>query len=60
MDRGPRIPVVSDFIEKEIKRFESIATNIPKQDTSNDALNELFRNTLIQVWGISDLPGNIG
>jgi uncharacterized protein len=58
MDRGPRIPVVSDFIEAEIKRFESIATNLPKQDTSNDALNELFRNTLTEVWGTSGLPGN--
>jgi predicted nucleotidyltransferase len=52
MDRGPRIPVISDFIDEEIKRFESIATNLPKQDTSNDALNELFRNTLREVWGV--------
>jgi uncharacterized protein len=58
MDRGPRIPVVSDFIEVEIERFEGIATNLPKQDISNDALNELFRNTLTEVWGTSGLPGN--
>jgi len=53
MDRGPRIPIISDFIEEEIKRFDNIAASIPKQDTSNQALNELFRNTLTEVWGAS-------
>lgn len=57
MDRGRRIAVISDFIEEEIKRFEGVATNVPKQDTSNDALNELFRNTLIEVWGTNGLRG---
>jgi uncharacterized protein len=58
MDRRPRIPAISDFIEEEIKRFEGIATNLPKQDTSNDSLNQLFRNTLTEVWRTSGLPGN--
>jgi len=59
MDRGPRISVISDFIEEEIKRFENIAASLPKQDTSSRALNELFRNTLTEVWGTNGLSGNI-
>jgi hypothetical protein len=58
MDRGPRIPIISDFIEEEIKRFENIAASLPKQDTSNRALNELFRKTLMEVWGTNGLSGN--
>jgi uncharacterized protein len=58
MDRGPRIPVISEFIEEEIKRFENGPENLPKQDTSNRALNELFRNTLTEVWGTNGLSGH--
>jgi len=50
MDRGPRIDVISDFIEKEIERFGSVSANLAKQETSTDALNILFRNTLEEVW----------
>ena len=58
MDRGPRIPVISDFIEEEIKRFENIAASVPKQDMSSRALNELFRTTLTEVWGTNGLSRN--
>jgi predicted nucleotidyltransferase len=52
MDRGPRIDVISDFIEREIERFENITANLAKQELSTDALNDLFRNTLEEVWPI--------
>ncbi len=50
MDEGPRIPIISDFIDREIIRFENLAANLPKQETSIDALNRLFRTTLEEVW----------
>lgn len=50
MDDGPRIPAISDFIEREILRFENLAANMPKQETSIAALNLLFRTTLDEVW----------
>ena len=53
MDRGPRIDVISDFIEREITRFETLAANIPKQEASIEALNDLFRSTLEEVWTIA-------
>lgn len=52
MDRGPRIAVISDFIEQEIQRFENITANLPKQESSTQALNRLFRNTLEEAWRI--------
>jgi predicted nucleotidyltransferase len=53
MDRGPRIDVISDFIEQEIVRFEHITANFPKQESSTAALNDLFRSTLEEVWTIA-------
>jgi len=50
LDRGPRIAVISDFIEREMPRFENITANLPKQEASTAALNELFRNTLEEAW----------
>ena len=50
MDQGPRIPVISNFIEEEIIRFENIVADLRKQETSIEALNQLFRNTLEEVW----------
>jgi uncharacterized protein len=50
MDRGPRIDVISSFIELEIERFEKITTNLPKPNPAIEALNDLFRMTLQEVW----------
>ena len=52
MDRGPRIAVISDFVEAEMLRFEMISAKLPKQNAAIGALNELFRSTLTEVWGI--------
>lgn len=52
MDRGPRIAEISDFIDAEITRFEQVAATLPKQESSVEPLNELFRHTLTEVWQI--------
>lgn len=50
MDEGPRIPIISDFTDREIARFENLAAALPKQETPSAALNQLFRATLNEVW----------
>jgi len=50
MDDGPRIPIISDFIDREISRFDNLAATMPKQETAIVALNQLFRATLDEVW----------
>ena len=50
MDRGPRIPVVSEFIDQEIAKFDGIAGKLPKQDIPVGKLNDLFRFTLREAW----------
>lgn len=50
MDRGPRIPTLSRFLEQELTRLE----RLPEVDTSMQSswvpLNELFRNTVRRAW----------
>ncbi len=48
--KGPRIPVISNFIDHEIKRLEQkqFAAALDKQPV--ETLNELFRSTLAEVW----------
>lgn len=50
MDEGPRVPAIGDFIQLEIARFETIAANLPKQETATEPVNQLFRATLDEVW----------
>lgn len=50
LDRGPRIPAVSDFIEREMARLEQTASDRPSTAPPTEALNELFRGTLDEVW----------
>jgi hypothetical protein len=49
LDRGPRIPVINEFIERELTRLE--AKTMPPKDTNpgSERLNELFRETLETV-----------
>lgn len=50
LDRGPRIPAISRFIEIEMDRFESAAVDSPSAAPPLDQLNGLFRDTLAEVW----------
>ena len=47
---GPRIPVISEFIDQEIKRLEGKQFNGAAEKQSLDILNDLFRQTLVEVW----------
>jgi uncharacterized protein len=50
LDRGPRIPAISCFIEAEMDRLESKTADSPTVAPPVDKLNDLFRDTLAEVW----------
>ena len=50
LDRGPRIPAISDFIENEITRLEQTASNRPDAAPAAEKLNSLFRSMLDECW----------
>jgi len=50
LDRGPRIAALSDFIEKEMARFEQTASNRPDAAPDSEKLNGLFRSMLDECW----------
>lgn len=47
---GPRIPVISDFIESEMARLEQLHVPRDPRPFPSEPLNELFRATLREVW----------
>lgn len=50
LDEGPRIPVISEFIEVEMARFETREDKRRNDMPAVDELNTLFRATLEEVW----------
>ena len=54
LDDGPRIAVISEFIEGELVRFESRQSGRDDDAMPVAELDRLFRSTLHEVW--SDVP----
>lgn len=50
LDRGPRIPAIGDFIEREMARLEESGAERPSPAPPIEALNDLFRSTLQEAW----------
>jgi predicted nucleotidyltransferase len=50
LDRGPRIPAISDFITTELARLENTASDRADSGPQLERLNQLFRSTLNEVW----------
>ena len=50
LDRGPYIPVISDFISREIKRLESLKVEPDHKKRDFDTLDVLFRQFVTDVW----------
>ncbi len=50
LDRGTRIGPISEFIESELKRREQHEIANHKRMPSSDKLDELFRESLAEVW----------
>jgi predicted nucleotidyltransferase len=50
LDRGPRIPVISDFLDRELTRLAEKQAP-PATRTSTEDLDRAFRQCLIDVYG---------
>ncbi len=50
LDQGPRIPVISDFVESEMARLKQTVSDRPSPAPRVEGLNALFRGTLDEVW----------
>ena len=50
LDSGPRIPVISDFLESELERLNAESTDI-SITSSTEALDNLFVSTLKDSFG---------
>ena len=48
--KGPRVKMISDFIDNELSRLESIGINFDSKSNSIEPLNDIFRATLKEVW----------
>jgi predicted nucleotidyltransferase len=52
LDRGPRSPALSDFIESELVRLEAAAALVqPLDERQPELLDTCFRGILSAVWG---------
>lgn len=51
LDRGPRIPAISGFIDAELQRIESLNQVRPALTSDPRRLDELFREALKTAWG---------
>lgn len=57
LDEGPRIPVLSDYLEKEFARLGSRMPGLKRiKPPETEPLNRLFREMLEEVWGKNTLP----
>jgi uncharacterized protein len=50
LKRGPRIPVISQFIEYELGQREAITIAPGHKPSTTEKLNQLFLNALKEVW----------
>ena len=50
LDRGPHIPVLSRFLEREVERLSALAAP-PVAPTSTARLDQVFRECLIEIYG---------
>ncbi len=51
LDRGPHIPALSIFLQRELDRLSSLPAP-PAVRTSPDALDQVFRASLIDIYGV--------
>jgi uncharacterized protein len=50
LDHGPKIPVISEFIEGELARLASAEPQPPSQRPDPEALNRVFIETIAAEW----------
>jgi predicted nucleotidyltransferase len=50
LDRGARIPLISEFIESELSRLETQLGKLKAPKPATKKLNQVFRRALETVW----------
>jgi predicted nucleotidyltransferase len=50
LDYGPRMPAISEFVETELARLESVRPLYSAKTAPSDDLNKVFRNALKEAW----------
>jgi predicted nucleotidyltransferase len=50
LDRGERIPLISEYIERELHRLESELGKLKAPKVASEKLNDVFRFALETVW----------
>jgi predicted nucleotidyltransferase len=50
LDHGPKIPVISEYIESELKRIETQLATLSPSKPATEKLNETFRFSLDAAW----------
>lgn len=50
LDRGPMIPAITAFIEREMRRLETSPLSLPGAAQPIEPLNGLFRSVLEEAW----------
>jgi uncharacterized protein len=50
LEAGPRIPVISDFIEGELSCLEGNQADYRSNAATYEVLDDIFRNALREVW----------
>jgi predicted nucleotidyltransferase len=53
LDRGPRIPAISDFLAAEMEHWEASGIESYNRHITYAPLDDLFRGSLIEVWHYS-------
>lgn len=51
LDRGPKIPIISAFVERELERLSGKNPAPPAVSSDPSRLDQLFRDALVEVWG---------
>jgi len=50
LDRGPRIALISDFLDEQMQRLSEGRFNLAPAKGPVEPLNELFRRALDETW----------
>ena len=50
MGKGPKIPVLEDFIQEQLKVAQKYCESAPVGHIAMNALNKLFRQTINESW----------
>ena len=51
LDRGIPIPIISEFLRRELDRLRATTSSVHSPAQTDDCLDLLFRQALVEIWG---------